>query len=76
LKCSAIIVRPDLAASAIGLPDASNARRDPAGQGRDRAQIHLLQVLKTQERLGGRMACKLASDATIQAINALHKRLC
>jgi len=40
---------------------------------KDLAQI--LQVLKTLEQLGGRMACELASDATIQAINALHERM-
>ncbi|POR51348.1 GntR family transcriptional regulator, partial [Bosea psychrotolerans] len=40
---------------------------------KDLAQI--LQVLKTLEQLGGRMACELASDATIQAINVLHERM-
>lgn len=39
----------------------------------DLAQI--LQVLKTLEQLGGRMACELASDATIEAIHALHKAM-
>jgi DNA-binding GntR family transcriptional regulator len=29
----------------------------------------ILQVLKTLEQLGGRMACELASDATIEAIH-------
>lgn len=33
---------------------------------------HILEVLKSLEQLGGRMACELASDATIAAIRALH----
>lgn len=40
---------------------------------RDLAQI--LQVLKTLEQLGGRMACEQASDETIAAIHGLHKRM-
>jgi DNA-binding GntR family transcriptional regulator len=40
---------------------------------KDLAQI--LQVLKTLEQLGGRMACELASDATIEAIHTLHKQM-
>lgn len=40
---------------------------------KDLAQI--LQVLKTLEQLGGRMACELASDATIEEIHALHKQM-
>lgn len=39
----------------------------------DLAQI--LQVLKTLEQLGGRMACQLASDETIEAINTMHKQM-
>ncbi len=35
----------------------------------------ILEVLKTLEQLAGRMACEHASDATIEAINALHKRM-
>ena len=35
----------------------------------------ILQVLKTLEQLGGRMACQLASDETIEAIHILHKRM-
>lgn len=35
----------------------------------------ILQVLKTLEQLGGRMACELASDATIAAIHGLHKQM-
>ena len=35
----------------------------------------VLEVLKTLEQLGGRMACEQASDATIQAIHALHIRM-
>jgi DNA-binding GntR family transcriptional regulator len=40
---------------------------------RDLYQI--LEVLKTLEQLGGRMACEQASDATIEAIHGLHKRM-
>lgn len=40
---------------------------------KDLAQI--LQVLKTLEQLGGRMACQLASDETIEAIHALHRQM-
>jgi DNA-binding GntR family transcriptional regulator len=39
----------------------------------DLAQI--LQVLKSLEQLGGRMACELASEATIEAIHGLHKEM-
>ncbi len=35
----------------------------------------VLEVLKALEQLGGRMACEQASDATIEAINSLHKRM-
>lgn len=35
----------------------------------------VLEVLKSLEQLGGRMACEQASDATIEAIHALHKRM-
>lgn len=40
---------------------------------KDLAQI--LQVLKTLEQLGGRMACQHASDAAIEAINAMHTQM-
>lgn len=40
---------------------------------RDLGQI--LQVLKSLEQLGARIACEQASDATIQAIEALHTRM-
>lgn len=40
---------------------------------RDLYQI--LEVLKTLEQLGGRMACEQASDATIAAIQSLHERM-
>lgn len=40
---------------------------------KDLAQI--LQVLKTLEQLGGRMACQNAGDAEIEAINAMHKQM-
>ncbi len=35
----------------------------------------ILEVLKTLEQLGGRMACEHASDATIAAIHDLHLRM-
>jgi len=35
----------------------------------------ILEVLKTLEQLGGRMACEQASDATIAAIDDLHRRM-
>ena len=35
----------------------------------------ILEVLKTLEQLGGRMACEFASDATIAAIDDLHRRM-
>ena len=35
----------------------------------------VLEVLKALEQLGGRMACEQASDATIEAIHTLHKRM-
>jgi len=35
----------------------------------------VLEVLKALEQLGGRMACEQASDATIEAIDSLHKRM-
>jgi DNA-binding GntR family transcriptional regulator len=35
----------------------------------------VLEVLKSLEQLGGRMACEQASDATIEAIHSLHKRM-
>lgn len=40
---------------------------------KDLAQI--LQVLKTLEQLGGRMACQNASDAEIEAIRAMHEQM-
>lgn len=40
---------------------------------RDLYQI--LEVLKTLEQLGGRMACEQASDEAIAAIHALHNRM-
>jgi DNA-binding GntR family transcriptional regulator len=40
---------------------------------RDLYQV--LEVLKSLEQLGGRMACEQGSDATIEAIDALHKRM-
>jgi DNA-binding GntR family transcriptional regulator len=35
----------------------------------------ILEVLKTLEQLGGRMACEQASDAAIAAIDELHRRM-
>jgi DNA-binding GntR family transcriptional regulator len=35
----------------------------------------VLEVLKALEQLGGRMACEQASDATVEAIHSLHKRM-
>jgi DNA-binding GntR family transcriptional regulator len=40
---------------------------------RDLYQV--LEVLKSLEQLGGRMACEQGSDASIEAIHALHKRM-
>ncbi|MFA6968127.1 GntR family transcriptional regulator [Bosea sp. (in: a-proteobacteria)] len=40
---------------------------------RDLADI--LEVLKTLEQLGGRIACEQASDATIEAIHAMHRQM-
>lgn len=40
---------------------------------RDLYQV--LEVLKSLEQLGGRMACDQGSDASIEAIHALHKRM-
>lgn len=40
---------------------------------RDLYQV--LEVLKSLEQLGGRMACGQGSDASIEAIHALHKRM-
>jgi len=37
--------------------------------------LQILEVLKTLEQLGGRMACAQASDATIAAIKALHDEM-
>lgn len=37
--------------------------------------LQILEVLKTLEQLGGRMACAEASDATIAAIKALHDEM-
>ncbi|HEV7338129.1 MULTISPECIES: GntR family transcriptional regulator [Bosea] len=36
---------------------------------------HILEVLKSLEQLGGRMACENASDETIAAIRALHDEM-
>lgn len=35
----------------------------------------ILEVLKTLEQLGGRIACEQASDETIEAIHDLHKQM-
>lgn len=40
---------------------------------RDLYQV--LEVLKSLEQLGGRMACDQGSDSSIEAIHALHKRM-
>jgi DNA-binding GntR family transcriptional regulator len=40
---------------------------------RDLYQV--LEVLKSLEQLGGRMGCEQGSDASIEAIHALHKRM-
>ena len=40
---------------------------------RDLADI--LEVLKTLEQLGGRIACEQASDETIEAIHAMHRQM-
>jgi DNA-binding GntR family transcriptional regulator len=58
-----------------GLVEILPAKGAIVGSSPRKRPLQVLEVLKSLEQLGGRMACEQASDATIEAIHSLHKRM-